>query len=177
PTETPTATPGPPTETPTTEPAPTATPTVVASSALITPDEGGTVTSPDGSVQVTAPPGAVGEDANLTYTWLPAESGTWFYPAGYAFRLDAETLGGDPLAGCATPVLVIIRYQSADVPPDVREEDLKLYAFDEDSGEWHELPSLTNTETNTLAAIAPCTGLFSAGWTCSTHLPLIVKST
>jgi len=37
--------------------------------------------------------------------------------------------------GFPTPVLVIIWYDPADVPPDVREEDIKLYAFDEDSGE------------------------------------------
>jgi len=161
---------------------PTPTPSVVTSSTVITPGEGGTLTSPDGSVQVTAPPGAVSEDANLTYTWLPAESGACFYPAGYAFRLDAATLEGDPLAGCATPVLVIIWYDPTDVPPDVREEDLKLHAFDESSGEWHELPTVINTETNTLAAIADCTGVFSAGWACSAnsahsvHLPLILKS-
>jgi len=155
---------------------PTATPGVTTTSVVITAGECGTLTSPDGSVQVTAPPGAVSEDTNLTYTWLPAELGTWFYPAGHAFRLDATTLEGDSLAGCATPVLVIIWYDPADVPPDVREEDLKLYAFDEDSGEWHELPSVTNTETDMLASIADCAGLFSAGWTCSVHLPLIFKS-
>jgi len=166
-----------PTLTATARPTPTATPSVVTTSVVITPGECGTLTSPDGSVQVTAPPGAVSEDANLTYTWLSAEAGTWFYPAGYAFRLDAATLEGDPLAGCATPMLVIIWYDPSDVPPDVREEDLKLYAFDEDSGEWHELPTATNTETNTLAAITDCTGLFSAGWACSAHLPLIFKST
>jgi len=166
-----------PTATPTKVPVqPTATPTVVTSSALITPGEGGTLTSPDGSVQVTAPPGAVSEDTNLTYTWLPAQLGTCFYPAGYAFRLDAETIGGDPLAGCSMLVLVVIRYQSADVPPGMLEEDLKLYSFEENSGEWQELSSVTNTEASMLVARADCTGLFSAGWAYSAHLPLIFKN-
>jgi len=96
--------------------------------------------------------------------------------AGHAFRLDATTIEGDPLAGCSTPVVVIIRYDPTDVPPDVREEELKLYASYENSGEWQELPSVTNTETDMLTSIAECTGLFSAGWRYSAHLPLIFKS-
>lgn len=172
PTETPTATPVAPTETPTTEPTPTAT------STILTPEEGGTLTSPDGNVGVTAPPGAVSEETILTYTWKQAESGVGFCAAGYAFDLDAETLDGTPVITFTASLTFVIEYDITDPWPGLQEEKLKLYRRDDIAAKWVALPSVVDTEAKTLTATTDRVGLFSAGWRCwFVDLPLILKKT
>jgi len=170
PDETPTATPIPPTETPTLEPTPTTTSTTV------TVEEGGTLTSPDGNVGVTAPPGAVSEETILTYTWKQAESGVGFCAGGYAFDLDAETLGGTPVITFTEPLTIVIEYDITDPWPDFDEENLKVYQWDDVAAKWVALPTVVDTEAKTLTAMTDVVGSFSAGWSCwFVDLPLVLK--
>ncbi|MFC2004099.1 hypothetical protein ACFLUK_00955 [Chloroflexota bacterium] len=49
-------------------------------------------------------------------------------------------------------VTLTLTYDPALIPKGVSEEDLVLALWDEDTGEWVELPSIVNPETNTISA-------------------------
>ena len=181
----PTATPTPQTQTPvstdtltpTATPAPpTGTPTPMTTSALVSPVGWTTLDSPDGNVQIAVPLGAVSEESILTYTWMLAESTRGFCAAGYAFALEAATVGGVPLRSFTAPVMIVIAFEVGNLPPGVPEDEANVYRWDENTEEWMALPSLVNRETRKLSAMTDRLGRFTAGVECwLIDLPLTLK--
>ena len=52
----------------------------------------------------------------------------------------------------SSPITLTFTYDPDNLPDGVNEEDLVIAIWDEDAGEWVELPSVVNTENNTITA-------------------------
>jgi|GEM_PF-6757373 len=112
-TQTPTTTP---TSSSTATPVPTATSTPVMSSAVISPDSGGILTSPDGSVSAVFPAGAVTTPVTVTYTGFSSltHTGVNFIFAGHAFDLSAQNAQGNSITDFVSPFTLTLSYSEMD---------------------------------------------------------------
>lgn len=141
--------------------------------AIITPEGGGTLYSPSGDVLVTFPPGAVVEDMKISFTetsFMPT-----FNLAGILFfELSAETVSdGSPVTTFTSPYSITINYGVEGAGPAF-EETLSLYYWD--GFQWWQIPSDLNTGTQTISAqLNHMTTFALLGETNHLYLPLAVK--
>jgi hypothetical protein len=185
-TPTSTITPGGPTLTP------TVTPTQVITEGVITPKEGGDVTTKDGTFDLDFPPGGVTQNVVIHYESLyaPSEALNNNRSAVLSFLLTAEIEGtGEPVTEFAEPYTLTLDYTDDQLSQLSIEDEqsLNIIFWDEGSSSWTdvlpcaaELNCVLNTEQNFVSIqLDHLTEFALVGEAVEEHnilyLPLIVK--
>jgi len=129
-------------------------PVDTSTSAVITPEAGGTLTS---TVNLTTtlsfPSGAVSEPVTVTHELTdtyPVSSGFQFI--GQNFSIQAVTADRTPVTSFTEPFTITIQYNDDDIQW-VNEESLVLNYWNTETGYWEEIPITLDVVSNTITAV------------------------
>lgn len=133
---------------------PSATATVIPSApisntALLAPNQSGSLRTTDGRMEVTIPAGAVSSATTIHYQQLVDQAIPGFRSAGVRFELTAVDAQGNAVHQFQQELTLRVQYvDQADVDP----ASLKLYFTDATHPMWTALPTTVDTSTHTLVA-------------------------
>jgi hypothetical protein len=126
----------------------------VASSATVSPEEGGTLTSTaDVTTTLAFPPNAVSEPVTVTLKLIASQAKpTRFSFLGQRFSIEATAQDGTPVTTFSEPFTMTIHYDDDDVA-GMDEASLAVHYWNESLEQWEEIPAEVNQDTNTITCV------------------------